>query len=189
MRKMVRTWQFWVFVAFLVLAAALGGVATESVEDANIWILAAFICFFLVFGGAAYKRMVGALDARTARIKAELDDAQKLREDAQRLLDDYRSKRAQAEADALRMLEHAELEAERRAAQGRRDLELAMERRAELALQRIAQAEADALKEVRAAAASLAVQATARLLRDNMDAARAEAMIQDSIKQVQQKLH
>ena len=189
MSKLVRTWQFWVFIAFLLLATVLGGVATENVEDANIWILAAFICFFLVFGGTAYKRAVGALDARTARIKAELDDAQRLREDAQRLLDDYRSKRAQAEADALKMLEHAELEAERRAAQARRDLELAMERRAELALQRIAQAEADALKEVRAAAASLAVQATARLLQENMDPARAEAMIQDSIKQVQQKLH
>ncbi|MGD9538481.1 MAG: F0F1 ATP synthase subunit B [Alphaproteobacteria bacterium] len=189
MRKMVRTWQFWVFVAFLVLAAVLGGVATDSVGDANIWILAAFICFFLVFGGTAYQKMVGGLDARTARIKAELDDAQKLREDAQHLLDDYRTKRAQAEADALKMLEHAELEAERRAAQGKRDLEIAMERRAEMALQRIAQAEADALKEVRGAAASLAVQATARLLHDNLDPPRAEALVQDSIRQVQQKLH
>jgi F-type H+-transporting ATPase subunit b len=189
MKKAVRTWQFWVFVAFLVLAAVLGGVATESVESANIWILAAFVCFFLVFGGTAYQKMMGGLDARTARIKSELDDAQKLREDAQSLLDDYRSKRAQAEADALKMLEHAELEAERRAAQAKKDLEAAMERRAEMALQRISQAEADALKEVRSAAATLAVQATGQLLQENMDPARAEAMVQDSIKQVQQKLH
>lgn len=189
MKKAIRTWQFWVFIGFMALAAVLGGIATESVEDANIWILASFICFLLVFGGTAYQKAVGALDARTERIRKELEDAQRLREDAQGLLDDYRSKRAQAEADALKMLEHAEIEAERRASQAQRDLEAAMERRAQMALQRIAQAEADALREVRAAAASLAVQATARLLRENMSPERAEAMVQESIRQVQQKLH
>jgi F-type H+-transporting ATPase subunit b len=189
MMRALKSWRGIVVLAFLVLAGVLGGVATESVEDANIWILAAFICFIILFAGPAYRAATGRLDDRIARIRRELEDAQKLREDAQSLLDDYRSKQAQAESDALKMLEHAELEAERRAAQARRDLEATMERRAQMALQRIAQAEADTLREVRVAAASLAVQATARLLRDNMDAARAEAMIQDSIKQVQQKLH
>ncbi len=189
MKKAVRTWQFWVFIGFMVLAAVLGGIATESVADANIWILASFVCFLLVFGGTAYKKMVGGLDARSERIRRELDDAVKLREAAQSLLADYRSKRAQAEADALRMLEHAEIEAERRAQAAKRDLEAAMERRAQMALQRIAQAEADALREGRSAAATLAVQATARLIAQSMDPARAEAMVQESIRQVQQKLH
>ncbi len=189
MKKAVRTWQFWVFIGFMVLAAVLGGVATESVEDANIWILAAFICFFLVFGGVAYKKAMGALDARTERIRKELDDAHQLREDAQSLLDDYRSKRAQAEADALAMLKHAEIEAGRRAEQAKKDLEAAMERRAQMALQRISQAEADALREVRSAAATLAIQATARLIAQSMSPDRAEAMVQESIRQVQQKLH
>lgn len=189
MKKAIRTWQFWVFIGFMVLAAVLGGIATESVEDANIWILASFICFLLVFGGTAYKRAMGALDARSERIRKELDDAQKLREDAQSLLDDYRSKRAQAEADALKMLEHAEVEASRRAEQAKKELEAAMERRAQMALQRIAQAEADALREVRSAAATLAVQATARLIAQSLGPERAEAMVQESIRQVQQKLH
>jgi F-type H+-transporting ATPase subunit b len=189
MMRALKSWRGAVVLGFLVLAGVLGGVASESVEDAKIWILAAFVCFVILFAGPAFRAAIGRVDGRIERIRKELADAQKLREDAQQLLDDYRSKRAQAEADALKILEHAELEAERRAAQARRDLEAAMERKAQMALQRIAQAEADALKEVRAAAASLAVQATARLLRDNMDPTRAEAMIQDSIRQVQQKLH
>ena len=189
MKKALRKWQFWVFIGFMAIAGVAGGTVTESVEDANIWILAAFICFFLVFGGIAYKKAMGALDARSERIKKELDDAVSLRDDAQRLLDEYRSKRAQAEADALGMIKHAELEAGRRAEQAKKDLEAAMERRAQMALQRIAQAEADALREVRAAAATLTIQATARLIAQNMGPERAEEMVQESIRQVQQKLH
>ncbi len=189
MKKAVRSWKFWVFIGFMAIAGIAGGTVTESVEDANLWILGAFICFFLVFGGTAYQKAMGALDARTERIKKELDDAVALRDDAQSLLDDYRSKRAQAEADALAMIEHAQIEAERRAQAAKRELEIAMERRAQMALQRIAQAEADALREVRSAAATLAIQATARLIAQNMGPERAEAMVQESIRQVQQKLH
>jgi F-type H+-transporting ATPase subunit b len=191
MIKALKSWRGLVVLFFLVLSAVLGGIATESVEDANIWILASFICFMVLFGPIAYKRIVAGLDGRIERIRRELDEAQKLREDAQALLDDYRSKRAQAEADALRIVEHAQTEAERRAAQGRRELEAAMERRAQMALQRIGLAEADALKEVRAVAAHLAVQATGRLIAETLARSpeRAEAMVQDSIHQVQQKLH
>lgn len=189
LKKATRSWRFWVFIAFCALAAVLGGLATEDVESANIWILAAFICFILVFGTMAYGRVIATLDGRAERIKRELDEAQKLREDAQALLDDYKSKRAEAEADALRMVEHAQVEAERHAQAGKRELEAAMERRAQMALQRISLAEADALREVRAAAGSLAVQAAARLIAENMGADRAEALVQESIRQVQQKLH
>lgn len=189
LKKAAGSWRFWVFIAFCALATVLGGIATESVADANIWILAAFICFFIVFGTMAYGRVIATLDGRAERIKRELDEAQKLREDAQALLDEYKSKRAEAEADALRMVEHARVEAERRAQAGKRELEAAMERRAQMALQRISLAEADALREVRAAAGSLAVQAAARLIAENMGGDRAEALVQESIRQVQQKLH
>jgi F-type H+-transporting ATPase subunit b len=183
--KMLKSYKFWILLAFIVVVAIFG----SSVEEPNIWILAAFLCFFGLFGVTAFKKAVGVLDARSERIRQEIDDAQKLREEAQALLAEYRKNREAAEAQALEMVEFARVEAGRKAEQAKKDLEAAMQRRAELALGRIAQAEADALRDVRRAAATLAVQVTAALLQGAMDAKRADTMIEESIRQVREKLH
>ena len=87
------------------------------------------------------------------------------------------------------MVEHAKVEAERHANNAKQALEETMRRREEAAIQRIQQAETDALREVRETAASLAVEATAQLIRENLDEARADTMIERSIREMSEKLH
>ncbi len=161
----------------------------EILESANLWILIAFIFFISLFGRKAFKKIVQGLDARAGRIKAELDEAQRLREEAQGVLAEYERKRQAAEDEARQMVAHAKIEAERHAAAARMALEETMNRRTELAMQRISQAEAEAMQEVRDTAAGLAIEAAARLIRDKLDETRANELIDESIKQVREKLH
>lgn len=161
----------------------------EILESANLWILVAFIFFIGLFGRKAFKKIVQGLDARAGRIKAELDEAQRLREEAQGVLAEYERKRQAAEDEARQMVAHAKIEAERHAEAARMALEETMNRRTELAMQRISQAEAEAMQEVRDTAAGLAIEAAARLIRDKLDETRANELIDESIKQVREKLH
>ena len=112
-----------------------------------------------------------------------------MREEAQSVLAEYERKRREAEDEARQMVEHAKVEAERHANDAKQALLDTMRRREEAAMQRIAQAETDALREVRETAATLAVEATARLIRDNLDDARADQMIERSIRELGEKMH
>lgn len=185
LKRLVKVPEFWLLVAAVVFVV----VGSSLTESANFWILIAFVTFVGVFGRAAWRRIKQTLDDRGARIKAELDEAQRLREEAQSVLADYERRRKAAEEEARQMVEHAQAEAERQAEEAKVALEESMKRRTELAMQRISQAEAEAMREVRQTAAALAVQAAGRLVRENMDEARADQMIEESIKEVREKLH
>jgi F-type H+-transporting ATPase subunit b len=91
--------------------------------------------------------------------------------------------------EARQMVEHAKVEAERHAAEARVALEESMNRRAELAEQRIARAEEEAMREVRQMAAALAVQAARRLIGETIDDQRADQMVEQSIQEVRDRLH
>jgi F-type H+-transporting ATPase subunit b len=112
-----------------------------------------------------------------------------LREEAQSLLAEYERKQLEAEDEARQMVEHAKVEAERHADNAKQALEETMRRREEAAMQRIQQAETDALREVRETAAALAVEATAQLIRENLDDTLADALIERSIREMDEKLH
>lgn len=161
----------------------------EIIESPNTWILVAFLFFFGLFGRKAYAKITELLDARASKIKTELETATQLRDEAQAVLADYERKRQSAEEEAKQMVEHARVEAERQAEIAREALEESMKRRTEMAMQRIARAEEDAMREVRQTAASLAIQAAGKLIRDNIDDARADKMVEESIEQVRAKLH
>ena len=157
--------------------------------SAEFWVLVAFL---ILVGGLFNKVRVllnGALDSRAERIKAQLDEAQKLREDAQSLLAEYQRKQNAAAEDAKRIVDHAKAEAERIREQTQADLEQALKRREQLAIEKISQAEAEALKQVRSQAVELAVAATARLLADNMDEERVGRLVDEAIKDLPNKLH
>ena len=108
------------------------------------------------------------LDGRAEKIRQELDETQKLREDAQAVLADYQRRQRDAIQEAEQILAHATEEAARLRTEAAANLETTLKRREEQAVEKIAAAEAQALKEVRDQAVDLAIQATGKLIADNM---------------------
>lgn len=155
----------------------------------EFWVALAFV----IFVGAVYRpvgRMISAaLDARGAKISEELDEAVRLREEAQALLAQYERQQSEAAAEAEKILAHAGDEAARQAENAAEALEAALERRKQQALDRIARAEEEALAEVRGAAVDIAVGATRKLLADRLDAKRRAALIDEAIAELDKQLH
>ena len=151
------------------------------------------IGFLLVIGLLLYvgvpKMVASMLDARALTIKAELDEARRLREEAQGLLAGYKQKAAGAEAEAAAIVTEARAEAERFAAESRAALTVQIERRAQLAQDKIAQAEAAAMAEIRTLAADAAAAAAEKIIAARMDEKRAAALIDGSIKGLAAKLN
>jgi len=124
--------------------------------DAEIWVALAFAVFIAGLGYIGVPKMIAkSLDERAGRIKAELDEARKLKDEAAQLLADYRRKRGEAESEAQEIIAgaKAEAEAERLAAEANVKIEEFVARRTKMAETKIAQAEAQAAADVRSAAA------------------------------------
>ncbi len=158
-------------------------------EDPEFWVLVAFVLFV---GGVAYKAYMAVakqLDNRSAKIKAELDEAVRLREEAQGLLAGYQRQQRDAVQEAAAIVEHAKTEAEQMAAQAEADLEASLARRADLAVAKIDQAEVQALQDVREVAIEVATEAARRLITENLDEARAGELVDRSIAEAGRKLN
>lgn len=134
------------------------------------------------------RTVFGALDSRAERIKHELEEAQRLREEAQSMLANYQRKLHEGEAQAKAIIDHAQEEAQRLERLSREQLEQRMQRRTQQAMDRIATAEGRALQDVRAQAAQLSVQATRELLRAHLDGDRGKAVMDDALDEVRRKL-
>ncbi len=158
-------------------------------ESPTFWVAVAFAIFVILAAKPVSGAGFGGLDARADRIRAEIEEAQALREEAQKTLAEYKRKQRDALKEAEAILDHAKVEAKRLGEQAGRDLEAALERREQAALEKIAQAEAQALQEVRDQAIEMALAATAKLIADNLDKGRADAMIDRAIGDLTGKLH
>jgi F-type H+-transporting ATPase subunit b len=158
-------------------------------HDPEFWVLVAAIIFVAVVWRPAKKGIVTTLDERSARIRGELDEAEKLRQEAERLLAEYQQKQRAAFDEAQAIVAHAKEEAARIAAQGARDLEAALERRRRLAEERIAQAEAKAVAEIRATAIDVAIAAARDIITGSLDDRTRAALIDASIQSLPQGLN
>ena len=118
-------------------------------HDPAFWVAIGFVLFAVLVGPKLFKAITGALDERSAKIAAELERAVKLREEAQNLLAQFQRKHRDAMKEADEIITHAKEEAERLAKQAQIDLEATVKRREQLAVQNIAQAEAQAMQERR----------------------------------------
>jgi F-type H+-transporting ATPase subunit b len=156
--------------------------------DPEFWVLVAAVIFVAVVWKPARKSLIGSLDERAARIRAELDDARKLREEAEQLLAQYRQKEREAAAEAAAIIAHAHEEAERIATQAAVDLEAALVRRRHLAEERIAQAESKALEEIRAVTVDVAIGAARAVIVSEMDDTRGGALLDAAIAALPQRL-
>jgi F-type H+-transporting ATPase subunit b len=162
----------------------------ELFLDAETWVALAFILFW---GGMAYigvhKKLAKSLDERANRIKADLDDARKLRDEAAGLLAEYQRKRKEAEGEAQEIVAGAKAEAERMAIEAKARIEEFVARRTKMAENKIAQAEAQAAADVRAAAAEAAITAAERILTAETTGKLAGDLIAKGIEDVRKKLN
>ena len=161
---------------------------TDLLHDHHFWVLISMAIFVALVWKPASRTIAGALDERAARIRADLDEARRLREDAERLLAEYRRKEREATADAEAIVAHAKEEAERIATQSARDLEQALQRRQLLAEERIAQAETKAVEEIRAVAVDVAIAAARDVIAAQTDEQRGGAMLDAAIAALPQRL-
>jgi len=170
-------------------AATEGAHAMAWYEDTSFLVAAAFIAFFLIFG----KKLVGGinamLDERAQKIQDQLEEATRLREEAQELLASYEKKQHEALKEAKNIVAAAKDEAERLAVEAAEQLEASLKRSEQMATDRIAQAEAQALADVKGMAVDIAMEATKRILSSEVNAAKADAMVDDAIKNLDGKLH
>ena len=154
------------------------------------WVAIAFVILFVLFAYLGIHRTVlKALDHRGERIKAELDDARRLKEEAAKLLAEYKTKRASAEREAEEIIANARAEAERIAAEAKAKMEDFVVRRTKTAESKIALAEAQALADVRAAAADAAVSAASTILSQSVKGPVADDLLTKGIAEVRAKLN
>ena len=158
--------------------------------EAETWVAIAFVILMIVFGYFGIHRTVlKALDHRGERIKAELDDARRLKEEAAKVLAEYKSRHASAEREAQDIIASAKAEAERIAAEARTKMEDFVTRRTKTAESKIALAEAQALADVRAAAANAAVAAASTILSKSVKGKIADDLLAKGIAEVREKLN
>src|SRR5262245_40066622 len=158
--------------------------------EAEFWVAVAFVIFVgvLIYFGV-HKVIVGALDQRAVRIRADLDEARRIKEEAQALLAEYRRKQQTAEREAAEIVAGAKLEAERLAAEAETRMEEFVARRTRMAETKIAQAEAQALADVRAAAADAAVAAAEKILTETVKGGVADDLVSKGIAEIRSKLN
>ncbi len=150
--------------------------------DAEFWVALAFLVFIgVLYRAGAFGAVIGALDKRSDAIRKELEEAKALREEAQRVFQQYKAKFAAAENEVEAIIARAKSDAARYSAEVDADFQNFMARRRAMAEKRIAQAEATAMADVRAAAADAAVKASEHILRDTLKGAAGEALVAKNI--------
>jgi F-type H+-transporting ATPase subunit b len=158
--------------------------------DNTFWALVGLILFLGVVAWLKVPATVAkSLDQRADRIRGELDEARRLREEAQELLAEYQRRRKAAESEAAGILDQAKREAGQIAEEARRKTGEFVARRTALAEQKIAQAEAQAVADVRSSAVDLAVAAAGRLIAAKMSGAAADEQIEKGIAEIKARLN
>jgi F-type H+-transporting ATPase subunit b len=158
--------------------------------EAETWVAIAFVIFLglLVYLGA-HRRLIGGIDNRQARIQAELNEAVRLREEAKAVLAEYERKGREAETEAAAIIAGAKAEAQRLAVEAKTKMEDFVLRRTKMAEAKIAQAEAQALSDVRAAAADTAVAAAEKILAVAAKGKVAENLVAQGIEDIKKKFN
>jgi F-type H+-transporting ATPase subunit b len=161
----------------------------EMFQDPEFWVAA---CIIVILVGGLIKGMpaiTASLDGRAAKIRAQIEEARKLREDAQALLVQYQKKQREAMAEAEAIIAQAKTDAARLRSEAEADIATSIERRKQQALDRIAQSEAQAVKDVRNTAIDVALAAAEKLIRENLDPAKQQALADKAIAETAKRLN
>ncbi|MDF2234402.1 ATP F0F1 synthase subunit B [Albimonas sp. CAU 1670] len=159
-------------------------------HNSNFVVFVAFVIFLGVLWYFKVPKMIAAaLDKRALRIKEELDEARRLREEAQSLLASYERKQKEVEGQVADIVAHARTEAEEAAVQAKKDLEVSIARRLKSAEEQIQAAEDGAVRAVRNEAIRVAIEATSEVLKDSMSPEARARLTDEGIATVGAKLH
>ena len=161
----------------------------DFLANPETWVAVAFVIFAVIFALAGVKRITALLDQRTVAIKNEIEEARKLRDEAQALLATYQRKQRDALQEAEAMVAQAREQVAAMRDEAEKALTDQLKRRAAQAAEKIARAEAQAVQDVRELAVDVAVGAAEKLLAQNLDAARARALVDQAIGDIGRKLH
>ncbi len=162
----------------------------DLLKEPEAWVAIAFLIFIgILIRIGVPKLLFKALDDRSARIKSELDEALRLRKEAEEVLAEYKRRQHEAEKTAESIIHNAGIEAERMAAEAQSKIEEFIARRTKMAETKIAQAEAQAMADVRAAAADVAVAAAEAILTSTTKGAAAESLLSQGIADLKAKLN
>lgn len=170
--------------------AAPGDYPFFSLRNTDLIVLFGFVIFV---GVLVYYKVpaiiIGLLDKRADTIREQLDEARRLREEAQQLRSSFERKREEVKGEAERIVAKARADAELAAQQARADLEVSIQRRLKAADDQIASAEASALRAVHNRAVAIAVAAAGDVIAGRIGKAETDKLVQDAISTVDAKLH
>ena len=158
-------------------------------NDPNLYLWIALIALIALIVWKGGSGIVAGLDAKVQKIRQAIDEAEALKAEAEKTLAEYKRRQRDALAEAERIVAHAKTEAEETRSQQLAELQISLKRREQLAMDRIAQAEANALRAVQAGAIDAAIAASIDLIRAKLDEARSGAMIDTSIDEVSRRLN
>jgi F-type H+-transporting ATPase subunit b len=157
--------------------------------EPEIWVAASFLIFLGIVGYVGgFKQLTAGLDGRAKRVRQELDEARRLRDEAASVLAEYKRRRTEAEREAEAIVASAREEAERTAAEAHARMTDFVARRTATAEVKIAQAEAQAAAQVRAAAADAAVKVSETILRERLTGDAAQDLVRRSLGDVRTRL-
>ena len=158
-------------------------------REPEFWVAIAFVIFVVLMVWKARKAFTDPLDQRAATIRKQIDDAETLRREAQAMLADYQKRQSEAYKEAEGIIAQAKAEAERMKVKAQAELETAIKLRERQALDRIAQAEAKAMAEVRSTAVDAAISATRTLLHERMQAGQGTELVDQAITDLPRRLN
>lgn len=153
------------------------------------WITIALLMFLALAAWKGLRPVLAKLDARSERIRKEIEEAQALREEAQKMLADYKRRQRDALKEAEEIVEHAKTEAQRIRRNSEKELEESLQRREQMTMDKIRRAEADAVAEVRNQAVDVAIATAGKLIAENLDKDGQTALTENSIETVGNKLN
>lgn len=161
----------------------------SAIQSPDFWVAIGFLLLIGLIFKPAWRFIKDSLDTRAKKIEESLNEAASLREEVQHILADYQRKQRDAAREVDQMLADATNEAERLCQDEAEKLIQSLQRREELAEDKISQAEADAIQEVRNKAVETSILATQRILEKQLDRKTATTLLDQSIKELPTKLH
>lgn len=158
-------------------------------EDPRFWVAVAFVCFVTLSYKKTSAMLLGALDGRSAKIKAELDEAQRLREEAEKLLADYKQKQAEYLKEAEALLANAVQDAKSLREFSEKELQATLTARMKSAVDRIAQEESNAIAEVREHVIDIALAAARVLIVEHVSNLPQDELVALALTDIERKIH
>lgn len=161
----------------------------ELAQNPVVWVAVSFVVFFLLTGKTLWKAITSGLDKRSAQIQHELEEAMRLRAEAQELLAAYQKKQKEALQESERILQQTKADAQLMAEKAEVDLKESLEKRRALAMARIAQAEVKAVQAVQQHVVDIAVSAARVVVTEQIASGHANELLKLATSDIEKKLH